>query len=57
MSWELLWKFVFVMVLFLFAVMSVLVTIRGARDIRKLLAAFQREEAEQSEKPRSPSRS
>jgi hypothetical protein len=37
MNWMLFWKIVFVVVLSLFAVMTVLTTIYGARDVRKLL--------------------
>ncbi len=37
MNWMLFWKIVFVAVLSLFAVMTVLTTIYGARDVRKLL--------------------
>ena len=37
MTWELLWKIVLIVVLAAFAIMAVLVTVFGARDIRKLL--------------------
>lgn len=37
MSWMLFWKICFVVVLAAFAVMAVLVTILGARDVRNLL--------------------
>jgi|GEM_PF-1405282 len=40
MNWELLWKVFFVLVVSLFGVMSVFVTIFGARDIRRLLRAL-----------------
>ncbi len=46
MSWEIVWKVVFVALLIAFAGMSVLVTIFGASDIRKLLLAL-REESDQ----------
>jgi hypothetical protein len=37
MNWELLWKVVLLATLAAFAAMAVLVTIGGARDIRRLL--------------------
>ncbi|MEQ9410808.1 MAG: hypothetical protein RIK87_24060 [Fuerstiella sp.] len=37
MNWELIWKVVFIAVVSVFAVMSVLVTVLGAKDIRRLL--------------------
>lgn len=37
MNWELLWKAVLIGTVGLFAVMSVFVTILGARDIKRLL--------------------
>lgn len=40
MSWMLLWKVMFVVVMLAFAVMACLVTVLGARDIRKLLKAL-----------------
>ncbi len=40
MSWMLLWKVMFVLVMTVFAVMATLVTLLGARDIRKLLKAL-----------------
>lgn len=46
MSWELLWKVVFVGVIGVFAVMSVLVTIFGARDIKRLLGELEQERDE-----------
>lgn len=38
MNWTVLWPLVLVVTLVLFAAMAVLVTILGARDIRRLLA-------------------
>lgn len=40
MSWMLLWKVMFVVVMLAFAVMASLVTVLGARDIKKLLKAL-----------------
>ena len=37
MTWELIWKLVFIIVLSMFAVLSIVVTILGARDIKRLL--------------------
>jgi hypothetical protein len=37
MNWELIWKAVFLLFASLFAVMSVLVTYLGARDVKRLL--------------------
>jgi hypothetical protein len=37
MTWELIWKLVFIIVLSTFGVMSIVVTILGARDIKRLL--------------------
>jgi len=37
MNWELIWKVVFVVFVSMFAVMSILVTILGAFDIKRLL--------------------
>ncbi len=37
MSWEILWKFVLIVGVSLFAVMAIWVTIAGARDLRRLL--------------------
>ena len=44
MTWELIWKLVFVIVLVTFAVMSVVVTVLGARDIKRLLQHLRDEE-------------
>lgn len=48
MSWELFWKIVLVTVVSAFAVMSVLVTILGGRDVRRLLQKL-RDEKENRE--------
>jgi hypothetical protein len=37
MTWELLWKILFVVIVALFVVMAVVTTIGGARDIKRLL--------------------
>jgi hypothetical protein len=37
MNWQLIWQIVFVSILVLFAVMAVMTTIFGARDVKKLL--------------------
>lgn len=37
MNWELIWKVVFIGVVVVFAMMSVLVTVLGAKDIKRLL--------------------
>ena len=41
MSWMLLWKVMFVVVMLVFSVMALLVTVLGARDIKKLLKALE----------------
>ncbi|MCH2211696.1 MAG: hypothetical protein MK110_10355 [Fuerstiella sp.] len=38
MNWPLIWQIVFVGLLLAFAVMSVLIVINGAHDIRRLLS-------------------
>ena len=43
MTWEFIWQIVFIASLILFAVMSVLVTVLGARDIRRLLQRLRRQ--------------
>ena len=50
MSWELLWKIVLIGVVGLFALMAVLVTVLGARDIRKLLRGLREEGSSGEEK-------
>lgn len=40
MTWMLFWKIMFVLVMAVFAVMSILVTVLGARDIRRLLSGL-----------------
>jgi hypothetical protein len=47
MSWELLWKIVLIGVVGAFSLMAVLVTILGARDIRKLIKKLRDEEEEE----------
>lgn len=46
MNWEWIWKIVFVVVTGLFGVMAVLVTILGARDVRRLLQSLRHDEDE-----------
>ncbi|MEO1982425.1 MAG: hypothetical protein ABGZ23_08960 [Fuerstiella sp.] len=41
MNWQLIWQVVFVGLLFGFAMMSVLVIINGAKDVRRLLSALE----------------
>ena len=38
MNWPLIWKLTFIGLVAIFAVMSVLVTVLGARDVRQLIA-------------------
>ncbi len=40
MTWMLFWKILFIAVMVVFTVMSVLVTVLGAGDIRRLLAGL-----------------
>ncbi len=47
MTWELLWKIVFIGVVSLFALLSVLVTILGARDVKRMLKELKSEESEE----------
>ena len=47
MTWELIWKLVFIIVLSSFAVMSIVVTVLGARDIKRLLQQLRDEDEEQ----------
>jgi len=44
MNWMFLWKFVFVAVLGLFAVMTLLTTYYGARDVRRMLRSLDEEQ-------------
>lgn len=46
MTWELFWRIVLVGVVAAFAIMSVLVTVLGARDIGKLLKGLKEDEEE-----------
>jgi hypothetical protein len=46
MTWELLWKLVFIIVLSAFAVMSIVVTLLGARDIKRLLQRLRDQDEE-----------
>ena len=41
MNWQLIWQVVFVGLLLGFAVMSVLVIIKGAKDVRRLLSGLE----------------
>ena len=47
MTWILFWKVVFVVVLSLFAIMSGVTIILGAKDVRKLLQDFEADAGEQ----------
>ena len=49
MPWELIWKIVFLGFLATFAVMSVFVTILGARDIRRLLERLRSQQLDRVE--------
>lgn len=49
MTWELLWKISFVIVLSLFAIMAIITTIGGARDIRRLLSHLRHPEDDEPE--------
>ena len=44
--WEILWKFVFLSSVTLFAGMSVWVTVQGWRDIRRMLSNIERQHDE-----------
>lgn len=44
MNWPLIWKLTFIAVVAVFAVMSVLVTILGARDVRQLIERLRNDE-------------
>lgn len=46
MTWELLWKIVLVLALAGFTVMAVLVTILGARDVRRMLRGLRESKAD-----------
>lgn len=56
MTWIVLWKVMFVVVMLVFAVMACLVTVLGAKDIRKLLKALGEDEKQHS-RYRTPRRS
>ena len=43
MTWLLFWKVMFVVVMIIFAIMSCLVTVFGAKDIKKMLKALGKE--------------
>ncbi|MEM7011966.1 MAG: hypothetical protein AAF585_10830, partial [Verrucomicrobiota bacterium] len=45
MNWEIIWKLVFIMVVSLFALMTVLTTIFGARDVRTLFRRLKEDDA------------
>ena len=49
MPWELVWKIVFIGFLATFAIMSVFVTILGARDIRRLLERLRNQQVDSAE--------
>lgn len=47
MTWELFWKIVLIGVVSAFAIMAVLVTVLGGRDVRKLLVKLREEKDEE----------
>ena len=53
MTWELVWKTVFIGFSVTFAVMSVFVTILGARDVKRLLAGLRSQEIDREEDAKS----
>lgn len=42
MNWMVFWKILFVAVMVIFALMSVLVTVLGARDIKRLIVGLKK---------------
>lgn len=56
MNWELIWKFVLVTILTVFAAMSVLVTIFGARDIKRLLVQLDEQDRSTDTSKTAPER-
>ena len=53
MTWELIWKAVFIGFLAAFAGMSVFVTILGARDIKQLLTDLRNQEVDKNGDPKT----
>ena len=49
MTWILFWKTILILALAIFALMAVFVTVLGARDIKKLLAALRDLEGDSSD--------
>ena len=49
MTWVLVWKIVFIGFLTTFAVMSVFVTILGARDIKRLLGSLRSQQLDENQ--------
>lgn len=47
MTWELIWKLVFILVLSTFAAMSIAVTFLGARDIKRLIRQLRDQDHEE----------
>ncbi len=47
MTWILFWKVFFVLVMIVFALMSILVTVFGAKDIKRLLKALGESDAKE----------
>ena len=44
MSWELLWKIIFIIIMVAFALMAVATTILGAKDVKNLLRDLNRDD-------------
>lgn len=55
--WIMLWKAVFIIGIGLFSVLAVVVTIGGARDVRKLLRSLREEHRESRETDSAPGES
>jgi hypothetical protein len=49
MSWELIWKTIFIFILCAFAVMAVVTTVLGARDVKDLLRDLKEDEEQEKE--------
>ena len=49
MTWELIWKVVLIAVLAIFGIMAVLVSILGARDIKRLLIGLRDQDDDDEE--------
>lgn len=49
MNWELTWKIIFIFILCAFAVLAVVTTILGAKDVKNLLEDLNKDSAEEDE--------